>query len=654
MSSYIIGLTTYENFGPFEKVAFDFSLPGLTVIEGEINKVGCDSNGAGKSQIFDGLSWCLTGTCMRADMGAGDVVRNGSEGGCCVQTTLHGTHEVVVTRTRGHAVHGHKVMLSVDGRDVTAGTNPQTDVMIADLLGLDFNAFCNSVAFGARMDVASFFSVPDADRKKLLEGMLGLSRFSDAEKIAKARYREVGDALNVLESRCETLTALRDERVRVLAELQQGADDDDDDVSELRDLEARAMARRYAQLQVKQRAYIGEVEDRQQMVIGAVSKQVEAHQAAAAVWAVEHQDAEEDYHTSMRAKAVAESCYSASQQEVTQLAELSGKTCPSCRQPVKGKPAADAKRAAAKRAKEAGFKADAATVDLQAAKVRLDAVMEQRPQRPRDVHGRMAGVVVDAARQTLERYESQQRSWEAQRPEMGRDAARRSQIDRMEGDVGEANEQLHALTGEIEVQQATAARVEFWVQGFGKQGLVSYLMEAAMPEVNASATSYAVRLLGEGAMVKLSATTTLKSRAAQREKISITGYIPGCCTSYAQASKGQKRRMNLALILAFRDLVARRVAAPFGQMLIDEIFDGMDRTGAEQVAELAQELSQAYPVCLIAHDPTLKGVADRVVKVVHDGQAATLEGPGTKWPDATKSAKPQRRTPTKKKTAAAR
>ena len=47
--SYQFGKMVMHNFGPFRDIEFDFSRPGLTMIEGKIvGRTGCDNNGSGK------------------------------------------------------------------------------------------------------------------------------------------------------------------------------------------------------------------------------------------------------------------------------------------------------------------------------------------------------------------------------------------------------------------------------------------------------------------------------------------------------------------------------------------------------------------------------------------------------------------------------
>ena len=180
----------------------------------------------------------------------------------------------------------------------------------------------------------------------------------------------------------------------------------------------------------------------------------------------------------------------------------------------------------------------------------------------------------------------------------------------------EQEEQLKAVNAE-------KVLYEFWNEGFSDRGIKSFVLEGALPFLSQRATRYARRLIGPGASIELLATTTLKSDAV-REKLSISAIIPGCTRSYASASKGQRKRLDIAILLAMRDFVSLRKDRPMKQLFADEFFDGMDATGAGNVVELLREISGGCPVFLIAHDPKLRSIGDRSFTVKHDGKIACL------------------------------
>lgn len=226
--TFRIGKTSIRNFGPFEEAEFDFSCPGLTVVEGSISGAsGCDSNGSGKSFVLEAPVWALTGRLIRDGVAVDDVVRGYGEG-CEVTTTLVGDDTTVcVTRYRKHAIHRNDVVLKVDGDDVSRGTNQATDRAIEKIMGLDFTTFMSTVAFGARREALTFFAATDTERKAVMERLLGLEVYAQAQALARRELREVTEELSAKESGAAWYRAVLQEK---LSAKESAAHDDYDDV----------------------------------------------------------------------------------------------------------------------------------------------------------------------------------------------------------------------------------------------------------------------------------------------------------------------------------------------------------------------------------------------------------------------------------------
>src|ERR1041385_8105436 len=90
-----------ENFATIGDVTVQLNQPGLILITG-INKDAkkANSNGSGKSSIFEALCWCLWGQTIR-DLDADDVVNRKAKKDCAVTLTLiDGTDRYQISRHR--------------------------------------------------------------------------------------------------------------------------------------------------------------------------------------------------------------------------------------------------------------------------------------------------------------------------------------------------------------------------------------------------------------------------------------------------------------------------------------------------------------------------------------------------------------------------
>jgi DNA repair exonuclease SbcCD ATPase subunit len=189
--------------------------------------------------------------------------------------------------------------------------------------------------------------------------------------------------------------------------------------------------------------------------------------------------------------------------------------------------------------------------------------------------------------------------------------------------VTESEARIAVLKSDIAELDKRLALLAFWVKGFGNSGIKSFLIESELAELNRRCSTYAARLFGGGVKIWVTATRELKT-GALREEVTFHVDIPKCADNYYGCSAGQKRRVDLVILLALRDLVSSRVAARCSQLFVDEVFDGIDAAGVDAVCELLKELSSVGPVMLVTHTDGLRRAADRVVTVTHHGSHATL------------------------------
>ncbi len=184
-----------ENFLSYEQFSLALADRGLLLVEGE-NRDSGGSNGAGKSAIFEALTWCIFGFLNRAIKGD-EVVRLGPDKkplkNCRVQVDidLDGT-AVRIIRHRRHAQFGNKLLAFVDGKEITMGGDRETQERLEQLLQIDSDAFINSVMFP--QGAAGFASLTDAEQKDILDRILSTQRFGEAQERVKTKVRKLQEA----------------------------------------------------------------------------------------------------------------------------------------------------------------------------------------------------------------------------------------------------------------------------------------------------------------------------------------------------------------------------------------------------------------------------------------------------------------------------
>ncbi|RKZ05424.1 hypothetical protein DRQ25_16150, partial [Candidatus Fermentibacteria bacterium] len=534
-----------------------------------------------------------------------------------------------ITRYRKHRQHSNDVQVERRGKkkgewsDVSRGTNVESDKMIEEILGMDFQAFCNSVAFGAREDVRSFFGATDTERKKLFETFLGLAAYSEAEVQVKTEMKGLTDKSVFTEHKVATL--------------QRRIDDYNNTLEELSDVDSIEEAKEQVKQGKKQLASLKKKRDTTE------KKRKQAATSATRVRALydEQYDAyDEEYDDHANAKYGVEKRIRAFQETLAghranvrtyqkQLGDaralIEAGECPTCKQAVTKKSGGGEMRKLEKALKDFNAKVNTSTMDIEITETELSVLVEPSPpstkatdradEKAQELESEVIGIAnemtnlkvrVEANEKVVRQHGNQEKVIREKIEELAEE--RKDLIE----STKDAKKRLQILT--------------FWRDGFGNRGIKSFLMESIIPAINKQATQYAVKLLGAGTKIMLSSTTRLKSKKAEvREKISIEAIIPYCTDTYAGASKGQKKRLDLALLLAFRNVVAQRSGSPFSQLFADEIFDGLDASGVETIGELLQELSEDVPVMLITHDPKLKPAAERTITVSHESGIAEVK-----------------------------
>lgn len=658
--AYRIGLVELKNFGPFAESEINLNHPGVTVVEGRIEGVpGCDSNGAGKSFIFDAVAWCLYGRCIRPDYTTDNIIKLGPDdkpvrGGTRVRVTLDGGPEsVVVERYRKDPKYNNQLRLIVGGNDVSRGTDAQTELAIERKLGIDFVTFCNSVAFGVREDVKSFFFATDTERKKVLDTLLGLELYAEAEKVAKRKVKELAGELDTLELRLDKAMTRREAK-------QESLDDtlSDAELSKL-DIALKSEKLKLKKIDKKDKPLKEKVEklqDKQDKLEDTISKQRQEWKRLYEAYEKDKQKTEAERIKCDTAVTFAKSKAKSIEREIEKSDKMAGATCPTCEQDVPKKHVDKMTKLRKDELKQLTKDIKKGEEELAALEEALEALTPPEQVDDSAIHQIEKDIAAVSAERSELRAESRGIKATIEQMEARLEEAKdnkgglKEEIEKLDGQIAEIGKEIDELN-------LTLSRYEFWATAYGNKGLKSFLIEAEIPEINRYATKYAQKLLGHGATVRLSATSTLKS-GASREKLTVHGAIPGYTKSYSGASKGQKKRMDLSLLLSFRRLVASRADRAIDQVFADEIFDGVDQAGVEAVGELLREEAGNGPVLLVTHDPRLKPVGDRFATVHNVNSTATIVVDTVSIPASKPEAKPKKKLKVarrrKRKTASAR
>lgn len=159
---------------------------------------------------------------------------------------------------------------------------------------------------------------------------------------------------------------------------------------------------------------------------------------------------------------------------------------------------------------------------------------------------------------------------------------------------------------------------------FGRRGVQSFVLDEALSSLTARSCELLRELSGGGITLALSATTQSKSArggALQRvgREIRIRSKSGEMVTrSLKQCSGGERRRVALALALAYGELAAESAACRVELLVLDEALAHLDEDGMHAAARLFRRLSYGTVLVVCQANSALEGAFAKVDTVVKE------------------------------------
>lgn len=136
--------------------------------------------------------------------------------------------------------------------------------------------------------------------------------------------------------------------------------------------------------------------------------------------------------------------------------------------------------------------------------------------------------------------------------------------------------------------------MRFWEKAFSEQGLIKYIIRNVLSYFNNRINYY------------LSFLTTSSYHLEFDEELSEKILVSGKKVHYISLSGGEKRKMNLAVLLALRDLLSFTNKNQLDLVIFDEVAENLDEEGISGLHFLLNEIKQDKTVFIITHNKYLK------------------------------------------------
>lgn len=156
------------------------------------------SNGAGKSSLFDAMTWALFGRARRND----DALINDASDGCSVAFVFDyegNRYRILREKPRGKGALLEFQVMTAEGawKPLTEAGLRATEDRIRDVLRLDYDTFINA-SFFLQGKADMFTQQAPARRKEILSSILGLEVWESYREEAALRRRTAGEEVKGL------------------------------------------------------------------------------------------------------------------------------------------------------------------------------------------------------------------------------------------------------------------------------------------------------------------------------------------------------------------------------------------------------------------------------------------------------------------------
>jgi len=501
-----------KNFYSFRNLELDFSdFSGIVRILGR-NKDSGGSNGAGKSALFEAVTWGIYGTTIRKSTEAALVnAQAAKDCSVCVILEKKGIGTITITRAKRPT----SLDVEINGKLINKATATQTQEYLEEVLETDYKSFLASVVFGQHSTFTFLDSSPE-DKRKIIKNCFNLDDvFSKRASVKQLKSSYQGELkvigtliANLINEKDKLQAEVPDEKYKLmkLPSLEKILKD------ESKIAENEKHIREYQRAVKKERDRLRRIND--SIKEGIYKDEKECHVCKSTYT---KSQTKADLDSLIKESKVLKSQLEDKEILIQDLRDINETSIP--------------KISSAEWAKY--NKKNKQIENAQSSIHRLHQVSEQ-----------------------LEKYEN-----------------KRSELDSL-----------------LEV-------MKFWEVAFSEKGLIRYIIRNILDYFNLRSNEYASILTNGQFSLKFN------------DELSETIFNNNVETKYISLSGGEKRKVNLAIMLALQDLSSKISRTDCNLLFFDEVCDNIDNPGILAVNNLLRMLESQNPekkVLVITHNNYLQ------------------------------------------------
>lgn len=225
-----------------------------------------------------------------------------------------------------------------------------------------------------------------------------------------------------------------------------------------------------------------------------------------------------------------------------------------------------------------------------------DLLAEQQRQ-AREAHDRYQEVLASCQHREQELSErvaslrTRLDNFRARQAKKAADAKYATTVTQLEERLGDLYVQQLQLQTELDAVRAEQSLQDHVVRVLGTRGARATILQGALNSITELANAY-LTWLSPGLRVRLLPYTQTATGTSDQFSLVVEG--PGA-EAYKAASKGERRRLDVALVLAMAQLRKSDI------IICDDLFDALDAPGVDAVCRLLVEIAQRRPVIVLTH-----------------------------------------------------
>lgn len=615
---FIVKRVKLQNFMTFYgEHEFTFE-DGVTVVYGQVDTF--DSNGAGKSNLFDAISWCQYGKVSK-DINAPSVINWDAGKDCYVSVEYEdGT---VFTRYAKHSAYGNSFSIN----DTHFSSLKEAKSVLLPMVG-SVDLFQN-INYFSQENSGIFTHMKDAGRKKFLSDLLGFDKYIKAGKAARKVVSDLTTRHNSTKAKLEVYEQERDNIENKLAM-----------VIELSEKFEAEQKEKIYRLQEDMDSYVGELQN-------ISTEELEDQKTAitteiASIDTTFDNEALDEVNQRLSAFQTKYDIIKAQVEKLVQKLEstdsMADTTCALCLRPVDGSTVNNIKAHYQNEIDTKRNELEKLQAKIDAAKALRLSLMAQREEAAKQVkrksalQSKLTSIItkindIEKTRQALEtKISNIETKIEAIKNEVNPHIARK---DTLAKELEEHEEKVNRLWEKLATIDIERKIYSFWADAFSTKtgSLVSYILDECVDLFNQEAELVSQAVFQNTMKIELHTAVHLKTSNDIVDKLRFSVLRDGREIGYGALSGGEKRRVDLVVFLAFGRVAMALFGLdeyPFGLAILDEAISALDEVGKDSVLEMFR-LYGARKLYVVSHELYSVSAADHEV-FIHkvDGKSSIV------------------------------